>query len=206
MAEEEKKGQSIECRLCRKMAFYQGPFQEWRNDIDAWVKVCKECRALWELGKKTAAATKTDGKELVASVHLELPTDYRSGDAKGSVEVRGKDIMTAMGGVSLRGTAMGDRWRKKEQERISIDELQDEDDDRYVGGGSMDFTVPKSRAEAMARVVRGFFNAIAKARVDGFNEGRNLLSALAKGEVSLEDYSEQADNARAGKKPRTSRY
>ncbi len=54
----------------------------------------------------------------------------------------------------------------------------------------------------MARVVAAFYNAIAKARVDGFNEGRNLLTGLASGSVSLESFSEQADNSRVGKKPK----
>lgn len=123
------------------------------------------------------------------------------GDPGSSAAIKGTDVVAAMGGISLRGTAMGGNWRNG-VENHSIVELQDKDDYLYVGGQSVEFTAPKARVLAMKRVVAAFFNAIAKARVEGFNEGRNLLTGLARGEVTLESFSEQADNARVGKKPK----
>lgn len=194
----------IECVLCRKPKNWNSPYNLYENQICEWSKVCRTCEELWELGKKTMAATKADGKGTQARVYIHVPTHAKMGDALGPVEVDGKDIMRALGGVSLRGTAMGGAFRGPGRENIvSISSASDPDDNLYIsGGGSLDFKVPKERAEAMKRVIVGFFNAIAKARVDGFNEGRNLLLGLAHGHVSLESFSEQADNARVGKKPK----
>lgn len=200
---DERKGVTIECKLCRKPKVWRSPYNSYENQISEWSKVCDDCVALWELGKKTIAATKTDGKETEGTVYIDLPTDPRMGDPKASTEVRGKDIQTALGGVSLRGTAMGDRWNKRGAENISITAPIDKNDRWYTsGGGSLSFKVPKARAETTRRIASGFYNAIAKARVEGFEEGRNLLLGLSKGTVSLDSFSEQADNTRAGKKPR----
>lgn len=207
MAEKTDGEKKIECRLCRKEKAWRSPYQEFRNEISDWSRICNDCTALWELGKKTVAATKADGKDTQGRVHIEVPTDPHRGKPDGATGVRGKDIMTAMGGVSLRGTAMGNPWRGKgDKDIVDISGGADDEDGSYIGGGSLDFKVPKARAEAMRRVVVAFYNAIAKARVDGFNEGRNLLRGLAEGSVRIEDYSEQADNARAGKKPKKRGY
>lgn len=193
--------QIIECVLCRKKKEYRQPYSTGGSEISAWSKVCNDCEAFWELGKKAAKATKADGKEMRASAPSEVPVHPKMGDPKASVVVKGTDIMAALGGISLRGTARGDTWRDG-VENYSIVELQDRGDWTYVGGQSVTFTAPKARIVAMQRIVAGFLNAIAKARVDGFNEGRNLLTGLASGSVSLESFSEQADNARAGRKPK----
>ena len=202
---EEKKPTTIECKLCRKEKVWKSLYNKRENKISEWSKVCNDCEALWELGKKTISATKADGKECEATAYVNVPTDAKMGDPKAPIEIRGKDIQTAVGGVSLRGTAMGDPWEKVKGgiKNVSITGATDENDHYYIsGGGCLSFKVPASRAEAMKRIIAGFYNAIAKARVDGFEEGRNLLLGLAKGDVSLETFSEQADNTRAGKKPR----
>jgi hypothetical protein len=199
---EEQKPKTIECRLCRKPKEWTTQWNHRANEISEWSKVCRDCEKLWELGKKTMAATKADGKETTARAHIDTPTTPKRGDPQGPTEVRGKDIMLALGGIGLRGTELGRRFGDK-GEIISITQSTDDGDNWYIsGGGSVDFKVPRARAEAMKRIVGAFFNAIAKARVDGFNEGRNLIAALAKGEVSLDSYSEQVDNSRVGKKPK----
>lgn len=196
----------IECRLCRKPKKWKTQYQisAYANEIEPWSKVCKECSAIWELGKKTLAANKADGKDYEAVAYINVPTESKMGDPKGPTEVHGKDIMLAMGGVSLRGTDLADPWtRTKTVETVDITGTQDEKDSSYVsGGGSLRFKAPKARAQAMKRVIAAFYNAVAKARVDGFEEGRNLLLGLASGHVKLDEFSEQADNTRAGRKPR----
>lgn len=201
MADEPKKPQTIECRLCRKPKRWEGPFAPHRSEIDEWSKVCKECIEFWELGKKAAKAAKSDGKDTETRVPSLVPVNPKLGDAGGPTVVKGLDIIAAMGGISLRGTEMGSKFGGS-GERLSIVEMQDKGDWTYVGGGSLPFKVPKARAIAMQKVVTAFLNAIAKTRVDGFNEGRNLLAGLAKGELKLEDFDVQTDNARAGKKPK----
>lgn len=205
MAEEKKKITTVQCRLCRKEKRWEGPYSQSRNEISEWTRVCNDCTAIWEVGKKAMAATKADGKDVEARVYVEIPTDHRMGDPKGDAVVRGKDIMAAMGGIGLRGTVIGSRWHGGKKTIVIISEKNDERDGGYVsGGGSLEFKVQKNRAEAMRRVVSAFYNAIARARVYGFNEGRSLLAGLAKGELKLENFSQQVDNARLGRKPRTS--
>jgi len=196
----------VTCTLCRKEK--DSPKTTYTAlGIHSWQQraVCPDCVNIWEIGKKTMAASKADGKDTEARVHIEVPEHLhaRMGDPLGVTAVRGKDVMTAMGGVSLRGTEIGGRGHNSEKDIVNISATQDDRDTSYIGGGTLSFKVPKARAEAMKRVVAAFFNIVAKARVDGFNEGRNLLAGLAKGTVKLEDFSEQADNSRVGKKPQT---
>lgn len=197
---DEKKPDMIQCRLCRK----DGKRKDWRGigDVEEWSRICDECRGFWELGKKAAKAAAADGKEFDVSVPNDIPAaNPKLGDPKGPTEIKGKDVVTAMGGISLRGTEAGKAFNGADK-RINLVELQDREDWMYVGGGSMRFKAPKSRAEAMKRILTAMANAVAKARVAGFDEGRNLLAGLASGNVSLDQFSEQTDNSRAGKKPR----
>ena len=195
----------VTCTLCRKEK--NSPKQTYSaNGIHSWQHrgVCPDCVSIWEIGKKTMAASKVDGKDSEARVQIEVPAHLltKMGDPLGPTQVRGKDVMTALGGVSLRGTEIGSRWHGGKKDIVNISETQDDRDTSHIGGGTLNFKVPKARAEAMKRVFAAFYNIVAKARVDGFNEGRNLLLGLSKGEVSLESYSQQTDNARAGKKPK----
>jgi hypothetical protein len=197
---EEKKYPEIECRLCRKKYECPPAYHHGRK-IDEWSKVCQPCHDMWELGKKAAKAARADGKDMEAMVPQTVPTNTKLGNVEGPTDIKGLDVIAAMGAVSLRGTEMGSRFGGS-GERINIVSHQDERDWVYIAGQSLTIKVPKARAMAMQKIVTAFLNAIAKARVEGFNEGRNLLLGLAKGEVSLETYSEQADNSRVGKKPR----
>lgn len=192
----------IDCVLCRKPKIWRSPYQKFRNDINESTKVCNDCFDFWELGKKTAKATQADGKDTKTSVPIKVPISVRMGNPEGPTEVLGKDVMAAMGGVGLRGTELGGKWHGHPT-HINLVNHQDKEDSFYIGGGSLEFKVPVARSNAMKKIMVAFFNAIAKARVDGFNEGRNLLTALANGDVSLETYSERADNARVGRKPKT---
>ena len=201
MSERKKPVKVIECVLCRKPKGWNSPYNSYENHISEWSKVCCECEKMWELGKKTMAASKSDGKgDYGARPHR----NAYDAEAGGSARLYGSSRKGHYDGARrrlLRGTQIGRRFGEK-GEIISVTKSTDDDDNWYIGGGSLEFKVPRARAEAMGRVVGAFFNAIAKARVDGFEEGRNLLSGLAKGTVSLESFSEQADNTRAGKKPR----
>jgi len=195
----------VYCTLCRKEK--DSPKTTYTAlGIHSWQQrgVCPDCVNIWEIGKKTMAATKTDGKDTEARARVEVPAHLltKMGDPLGVTAVRGKDIMTALGGVSLRGTEIGNRWHNSGKDIVNITAVQDDKDITYVGGGELCFKVPKARAEAMKRVVCAFYNIVAKARVDGFEEGRNLLLGLSQGKVSLEEFSEQADNSRVGKKPK----
>lgn len=71
-----------------------------------------------------------------------------------------------------------------------------------MSSGSELVQVPESRAKAMAKIISAVFDAIAKARVDGFNEGRNLLKSLADGSTTVDDFSDQCDEAEKGRRPR----
>ncbi len=191
----------VECVLCRKEK--PSPKTTYAGlNIFSWEqrRVCPDCVNLWELGGKADKASKADGKPARVEVPSLVPVHPKLGDANGTTEINGLDIIAAMGGISIRGTEAGSRFASGE--KLNIVEHQDSDDWVYIGGQSLPVSVPQKRAVSMKKIVSAFLNAIAKARVDGFNEGRNLLSGLAKGEISLEDYSEQADNARAGRKPR----
>lgn len=203
---DQEKPSLIECRLCRKNKKYVTPYSydRFKNEIEPWAKVCTDCVELWEIGKRAAKASKEEGKPVQAYVHREVPVNAKMGKADGSVEVKGSDIIAAMGAIKLRGTEAGKGLSFK-HDRIKIVEVQDEKDWQYVGGQTEVVQVPQSRAAAMKRIFAAFYNAIAKARVDGYNEGRNLLAGLAKGEVRLDDFEERCDNVRAGKKP-TSRW
>ena len=186
---------TIECRLCRKEYELKHSFHENRP-IDEWTKVCVDCKKLWELGKKREKAAKADGKLGHAAVKLVIKTDGREGDPKGDTTIKSGDIIAAMGGVKLKGTSIVGRFSTPKG-TIQIGRAGEWD-----WGGTEIIQVPEARAKAMDKVLSAFHAALAKARVDGFNEGRNLLAGLADGSVKVADYSEQADNARVGKRPR----
>jgi hypothetical protein len=195
--EEEMSDQNIvECVLCRKKKESPRHDGNWN-----WSRVCPECESFWELGKRAAKASRADGKDHEVLVPSLVPMSPKLGDVSGPVEIKGLDIIAAMGGASIRGTAMGSRFGGS-GERMSIVSSQDKDDWEYISGGSLPVKVPNSRAVAMKKIFTAFLNALAKARVEGFDEGRNLLLGLSKGEVSLDTFSEQADNSRAGIKPK----
>lgn len=189
----------IRCTLCRKDKKYLPPYVGG-SEIHPADRVCNECKRLWELGRKREKAAKADEALTFARVTLEVALNPAKGLPQGDMTLRSTDLIAAMGATKLRGTDMGGRWEKPEN-AIGIG-FKNDKDTYYIPDGNELVQVPKARATAMAKIISCFYNALAKARVDGFNEGSSLLKRLAEGGVSLDSFSVQCDNARAGRKPR----
>ena len=192
-----EKPEDIECVLCRKKyPMHRGYGSQ--GQISGWRKVCDHCIKLWELGKKKTTLAKTDGKMGHAAVKLVLKMDGRDGNEKGDTTIKSADIIAAMGGVKLKGTSLVGRFSAPEG-TIRIGKSGE-----YDWGATEVVQVPEARAKAMDKILNAFHSALANVRVDGFNHGRNLLAGLAKGELRIETFDEQVNNARAGRKPRGS--
>jgi hypothetical protein len=191
---------TIECVLCRKKYDTAVVDVARTNRINAWSRVCNDCVGLWEEGKRSRTANKRDGKPIVAAVINKVELEGRAGNPQAETELRALDIIMAMGATKLRGTDAGDIWRGDKPAVFIGRENEGHEHYAYLGGSER-VRVPRARAEAMARIIAAFYDACAKARVRGFDEGRNLVAALARGEVKVEDYSAKVDNARAGYRP-----
>lgn len=189
-----------ECVLCRKPTLKSQPFSGYD-----WRKICTNCFKLWELGKQTTKLNKAeqgDGKLGYASVILVFPTDGRQGEPGGATEFKSADIIAAMGAVKLKGTTLTKKFSQPEGTVVVGQSInKDANSWNYTGGREL-VSVPTSRAEAMRKILGCVFNAIAQARIDGFNEGRNLLKGLATGSVKIDDFTEQSDEAAEGRRPR----
>ena len=189
-----------ECVLCRKPKLKAG----LHGQLD-WRKICTNCVKLWELGKKTVILNKAeqgDGKLGYASVILVFPTDGRQGEPGGATEFKSADIIAAMGAVKLKGTSLNKRFSQPEGTVVVGDSINKDANAWNFTGGRELVSVPTSRAQAMRKILGCVFNAIAQARIDGFNEGRNLLKGLATGSVTIDDFTEQSDEAAEGRRPR----
>lgn len=185
----------IECVLCGKKYPVNKGFGSSRGPlISGWRKVCDPCVTLWEVGKKRAKTV--EGKLTTARVLLKMKTDGRAGDPEKVVEIKSADIAAAMGAVKLRGTSAAGRF-----DRADFNIGQDANHG-WMDGGSEIVEVPEARAKAMKKIIETIFNALAAARVDGFNEGRNLLTGLATGSVQIDDFTDQTEQAGKGKRPR----
>lgn len=196
----EENNTEIECRLCRKKI----PWKKWgpANRIDEWRKVCDSCIEQWKVGKRAMGVEKKEAKDKMigSSTPNHLPNIPKFGDPKGPTEITAKDVITAIGGVTTRGTSERFFGHKTD---IEIVEPQDKEEFyTYINGGSQKFQVQKSRAEAMKKIVTAFLNAIAKAKVEGMQEGRGLLAGLAKGTLQVADFSEISDRLAKGRKPK----
>lgn len=184
----------IRCGLCMKDKKFYHQFTTWTNEIQEGSEVCVECRKQWERGRKVSQSSKTDGKVIPARVVLVIESDGRDVDPKKNSIIKAADVAAAMGAVSLRGTSMNSKWHGVSEMTIGRPE------ESYSSGGSQIVEVPKGRAEAMKRIIDAFFSATAKARVEGFNDGRDLIKGLATGSVQPDEFTEKSDNARAGKR------
>lgn len=189
----------VECNLCRKEK--KCPSQSYGSlGIHSWQwrKVCPDCYVLWEIGKKRAKVDKAEAADGHAKIVLEVKVDGKDGDPLGDTTIRSKDIIAAMGATGLRGTSLGGRFNTPKGTVF----VGQSNTASWMSGGSELVKVPESRAKAMSKIVSAIFNAIAKARIDGFNEGRNLLKSLAEGRTTVDDFSDQCDEAEKGKRPR----
>jgi len=182
----------MKCRLCRKTKKLHQNFGvgDW-----SWRGVCNECFRLWELGKKAEKAAKADGTDIFVAVKLALKLDGKHRDAIPETQIRSTDIIAAMGAVKLRGTEMGGPWHG-----VTPKFHIGDSGSGWDFGGFERVKVAKSRAAAMKRIIDAFMGALARVRLDGFTDGRNLLAGLAKGWVKVSDFDEKADNAAAGRK------
>lgn len=161
-----------------------------------WRRVCEACFKLWELGRKRVKMVKSDGRLGHARVVLVVKTDGEDGDPVGDTAIKSGDLIAAMGAVKLRGTSMGGRFDAPDGTVFVGKSVRH----GWMSGGAELVQVPEARAKAMARIVAAFFNALAKAKVDGFNSGRSLLTALAEGSVTVSDFQEMSDKAMEGKR------
>jgi len=176
---------TMDCDLCR-------------NKIPLhWRHVCDSCFQFWELGRKRQKLGKSEGRLGHANVVLELKFDGEDGNPEKPFEIRSKDLIAAMGAMKLRGTSLHKRFSRPDGAiNIGMSERH-----HWMIGGSELVQVPESRAVAMAKIVAAVFNALARARVDGFNDGRNLLAGLANGQITTGQFDAMSEKVADGRRP-----
>lgn len=168
---------AVPCGLCNK--------EDTLNDVP----VCNTCRSAWTIGKRTIAMKKDEEKLVKAIVEWYPHMAAHQGDVEGPTDLHWTDIAQAMGAISLRDSGLD--WYSGKPREIG--------DAAHPTFGSKSqelVQVPESRARAMEKILRAFYNGVAKAKAEGIDEGRNLLAGLARGTIKISDFDETAEAAR----------
>lgn len=174
---------SVPCALCKK---------EETRDQD---RICRDCRRAWEAAKTVEKAREKDGNLVEVSVNWNPSFGYYVGNVEGSSDISRDDIVEVLGGEDL-GRHY---WAGKVKVRIGFT------DQRWGQDSCVYIRAHKGRAQTLKKIVTAFFNGIAKARAQGFEEGSNLLAQLAKGEIAVGDFTELRDAAKMQRKIRRKR-